>query len=183
MWHAEKIEFTENPRDEFEDEADCTIEVNGEIIHFKTGSTGLGGDFTLKINGEIITNDLPKEYMLRTQHNFQCVVCDCGTEGCNIGGYLLIRKRGASVLFLPAFDVLDSVEEFNQLDNEDIGPPDKWYVDGILSIEEPFISELISLKLIKLEEILKMSEKEINLMLEWETMVKNKGFTNIKIGN
>ena len=103
-------------------------------------------------------------------------------EGCNAGSYLLIRKHGASVIFLPAFDVLDSVEKFNQVSNEDISPPDKWYVDGILSIEEPFISELISLKLIELEEILEMSEKEINLMLEWETMVKNKGFTNITIG-
>lgn len=184
MWHAEKIEFTENPRDEFEDETDgdFTIEVDGEIIHFKTGSTGLGGDYTLKINGAIITNNLPKEYMLCTRHNFQCVVCDCGTEGCITGGYLLIRKHEASVLFLPAFDVLDSVEEFNQLDNEDISPPKKWYVDGILSIEEPFISELKSLKLIEFNDIPEMTAKEINMMLEWETMVKNNGFTNITIG-
>ena len=178
MWKAEKIEYTKNPRDEFEEEEDnyITLEIDGKSVRFKNGSSD--DTFTLNINGETISSDHLDGYSLCTRYNFQCVVCSCGTEGCNTEGYVLIRKQGSSILILPAFDLIESIKE---LDLDTAGaelecPPDKWYEEGILLIEEPQLSELISLKLIDLDETPEISEKEINLMLDWESMViKNKG--------
>ncbi len=184
MWYAEKIELIKNIREEWDNEEYdySTIEVDGKTIPFKTGGSGLGSYYTVKINGETISNHHSEGYELCTKYNYQSSICVCGCEGCNSGGYLLIRRHEKSIFILPAFDVLDSVAEFNIKDIEDMNPPDKWYVDGILEIKEPFISELKELGLLFFDEIPEMSEQELNMLLEWETLVKNNGFTNIIIG-
>ncbi len=176
MWKANKIEFTKNPKDECEEDDYYTLEIDGKSVRFKNGSSN--DTFTLSINDEIITNHNLEGSELCTRYNFQSVICSCGTEGCNIGGYLLIRRQEKSIIILPAFDIIESIKEFDlstergELDS----PPQKWYEEGILIIEEPYISELTSLKLIDFDAVPEISETEINLMLEWESMViKNKG--------
>lgn len=184
MWYVEKIELIKNIRDDWDNDEDdyATIEVDSKTIRFKTGGSGLGSYYSVNINGETISNHYSEGGKLCTKFNYQSSICVCGCEGCNSGGYLLIRRHEKSIFILPAFDVIDNIAEFNIKDVEDMNPPDKWYVEGVLEIKEPFISEMKSLGLLVFDEIPEMNEHELNMMLEWETMVKNNGFTNITIG-
>ena len=88
-----------------------------------------------------------------------------------------MRKHGKSLLFLPAFDDFDSVEEFITVEPETKRdcPPQKWYQDGVLLIEEPFVSQLLShIPSLEFESITEISEREMDMMLEFESMIKEK---------
>ena len=132
----------------------------------------------LKINGERIMDSLGESEKFDQFNHFQSCVCDyCGFEGCSPGGWLITRKHLGTLLFLPAFDWMESYEQYSSSDGEgdDECPPDKWFVDGILVIEGQALIKLIELVPgLSLELVPEISEWELENLLKWESLVREK---------
>lgn len=157
MWYAEKIELTKNSEDKF---ADRYLDLKDRL--------------TLRINDEYIynavTNTLPDYFET-------CICTECGQEGCNGAPMLQIRKQNDKLLFLPDFDCLDSLEEYNYktCEGERGCPPHKWYQDGILVVEGDQLKSLYEmLPNLSKEKIKEVSKEELDKIDEWERLVKEK---------
>lgn len=158
MWKAEKIELTKNCKDKNYGRAFYLLDC-----------------FTLKINDVLIHNAVKEGF---SSDWFERFICDeCGVQGCNGERMLMMRRQGNSLLFLPVFDLLDSLEEYNydmQTGDRDC-PPHQWYENGILIVDGKHLKKLYELipelETMKIPEI---SEWEMNRMLDWESAVKTK---------
>lgn len=163
MWKAEKIELTKN-------------EYHNHRIYFE-------GWYSLIINDVYINSSIfnPQEDFPSV---FQDSICfECGAEGCNRGGMLMVRKHGETILFLPAFDDMDEWAECSgaNLEGDSECPPHKWFTDGILVVEgEPLRKLLELVPAIVKENIREVDAEEMAHIERWEALVKEqpKGFTN-----
>jgi|ERR1700752_4196735 len=164
MWKARKIELIKNSETWRKDRsyfADC---------------------YTLEINGVHISNSITENLTIPT--DFQTSVCDyCGQEGCNSGNMLSIKRHEKSLLFIPCFDCMEEyLERDNGDENEDYGdsecPPHEWYENGILEVDEIMLPEFLSLlKGFDLNKIPVITTEEMDKVLEWENLVKEKPVT------
>jgi hypothetical protein len=121
MWKAKKIELIKN---------NARFDKNNSLFFEDC--------YTLSINETWITNTLKNPQVWKYITNFQNNVCDfCGETGCNPGGMLMVRKHMDSILFLPAFDLMEIFEEYDSSDSDgDVEcPPHEWFVNGILIVE------------------------------------------------
>jgi hypothetical protein len=175
MWKAEKIELIKNSESEWK------------------GRYYFDDCYTLKINGAWISNHISKDLKISSPHCFQNCICDfCGEEGCNAGGMLSIVRHKKSLLFIPRFEDMESyLEHDGNADDSDYGdsecPPHEWYESGILEVDEIMLPKFLELLTgFDLQSIPFITDAEMNKVLEWETLVKEKpiGFMRIqKRGN
>ncbi len=162
MWKAEKIELIKN----------------SEIAHKE--NYYFTDCYSLKINGVQIYNCIDEKLTIHTPDEFQDYVCAyCGIS-CDAGGFLCIKRHKKSLLFIPCFDSIDS---FLQRDGCDVDknygewycPPQKWYEDGILEVDETMLPKfLVVLSGFEMQEIPFITHEEITKVLEWEKLVKEK---------
>lgn len=158
MWKAEKIELKKN-----------TAHPNG--FYF-------ADCYSLKINDELISNTVKDSFSVGTFNYFQVYVCDnCGIEHCHQGGFLMVRKQGNTLLFLPAFDWMEEGEKI--YDPKGIpaseAPPYKMFTEGILVVEGDALVELFKLiPSMAILDIPEVNETYLKLISEWETLVKEK---------
>ena len=142
MWKAEKIELVRN---------------GGSICD---ESDYLADHWRLIINGIIIDNSIGRDRLrLCYEFPFQSFECTfCGTEGCNYGGYLEVRKH-----------------DHDKRTGEQECPPHEWYEKGVLIVEKEMISELMKLlPLFSIADIREVSKEELDKILDWESLVKEK---------
>ena len=163
MWQAEKIELVKN-------------EYHNHRLYFEEW-------YSLVINDEYINSSIfsPQD---KFPSHFQDSICfECGVEGCNRGGMLMVRKYGETILFLPAFDDMDEWAECNgaNCDGDSECPPHKWFADGILVVEGEPLKKLLELvPAIANENIREIDKEEIVQIERWEALVKEQpiGFMN-----
>lgn len=161
MWKAENISLSSN------------------FDYGKDRELVLKNSFTLRINGVLVHNNVGTNLTLPTPgFMFQACVCDyCGEEGCNPGGYLMLRRHGTNLLILPVFDLMETLEEFepDSAKGERDGPPHEWFDKGILVLEEDMVKVLLSkMKGLAEERIAEITDAEMNEVIEWERLVREK---------
>ena len=158
MWRPEKIELIKN-----------------SVIATKNDYC-FEDCYTLKINDCIICNSVnPKLTLEGCWQNNTCTFC--GAEGCHTGGMLRLVKQGNSLMFIPDFECMESYEEWDfwRVKGESECPPHEWYERGILVVEGDAMQQLLSvLRGLSLEKIPDASQKQLDSILEWENLVKEK---------
>ena len=156
MWKATKIELVKNEDPE------------SYFVDF----------FTLKINDVIICNTIQDTENFEFPNDFQNVNCEyCGVEGCSPTGYLMVRKQQTSLLFLPIFHIIDEFNEFNfeTDEGERECPPHRWFTDGILIVDGDELNLLFELiPSLSLSNIPEISDSEVDSLITWESLVRDK---------
>ena len=159
MWKAEKIELVKNNKT-YSDAwrlYDCS---------------------SLMINGTLIHNAVDKDLTIPYPDMFQDGVCsECGQDGCNQGGQLMIKKQGASLIIIPDFNLIETFEEYDfKTEKGDRScPPHQWYQEGILIVEGEQLQKLYEMMpgLAK-ETIKEVTAEELDKIIEWERLVREK---------
>lgn len=135
--------------------------------------------FTLKIDGVVISNRVSED--IKTIPNyFQTSVCDWCGQSCDAGDFLSIVRHEKSLLFIPCFDEMDGYKERDSnAANGDYGewecPPHEWYESGILEIDEMMLPVFLGLLTsFKLEDIPFITDDQMDKVLDWEVLVKEK---------
>lgn len=163
MWKARKIELKSNKE----------VERHSDSIYF----TDL---YTLKINDVPIHNCIGEKLTINYPNEFQNWVCDFCGESCSAGCTLCIRRHEKSLLFIPCFDMMNSFVEYDGCAADgNYGswdcPPHEWYEHGILEVDETMLPEFLRiLKGFDIENIPFITDEEMDKMLEWEILVKDK---------
>ena len=137
--------------------------------------------YTLKINDVQISNCITDKLTIDSPNYFQNSVCqECG-HSCDAGGYLSIVRHEKSLWFIPCFDETDGeLLEYNGNDVEgNYGwwdcPPHAWYEHGILEVDEVMLPDFLRILTgFDLSKIPFIENEEINKVLEWERLVKEK---------
>ena len=173
MWKARKIELTKNSETSHKD-----------TYYFEDG-------YTLRINGVCISNSITADFKIHSPNYFQDWVCNfCGVEGCNARGFLSIVRHEKSLLFIPCFDYMESyLERDSNADDNNYGDsecaPHEWYESGILKVDETMLPKFLGLLTgFVMEDISFITDSEMDKVLEWETLVREKpavGFMRLRI--
>lgn len=170
MWKAEKIVLSLN----------STMDDVGPI-YFKDC-------YTLLINDEPISNTINSNHSPWDGKPFQNLVYSLSkSEFCTSAGYLMLRKHGNQLLILPALNYMEKFEEYDLGVNGDRKcPPHRWFTHGVLVVDEKKLEELyFALPGLASSDIPKITEQEMDWMLQWESLVREKpnGFICLWLDN